>query len=70
MQISTKYSIGDTVWYMDKNNVVSSVVDNLVYERGRKVIGAEYNTFYSLSNNDERNEKVLFQSKEELLKSL
>jgi hypothetical protein len=68
MNIQTKYSIGDTVWFMGKNKIVSGVVAKiqlLIFEGGQKEVywfGAAPVKFIDSS--------LLFPSKEELIKSL
>lgn len=68
MEIKTKFNVGDKVFYMRDNRVQSEEV------RGIQVLihRSEVNIIVYVSSGDKRGytEDVLFESKEELLKSL
>lgn len=68
MEIKTKFNVGDKVFYMRDNRVQSGEV------RGMQVLihRSEVNIIVYVSFGDRRGytEDVLFESKEELLKSL
>ena len=68
MEIKTKFNVGDKVFYMRDNRVQSGEV------RAMQVLihGSEANIIVHVSFGDRRGytEGVLFESKEELLKSL
>lgn len=65
MTISTKYDIGDTVWFMHDNRCVLKKVENINIDVCHMYIQ------YMFDENDIwLSEKHLFSTKEELLKSL
>lgn len=65
MTISTKYNIGDTVWFMHDNKCVSKKVENIKIDVDNMYIQ------YMFDGNDIwLSEKHLYSTKEELLKSL
>ena len=72
MKIETKYDIGKEVWLMNNNQVYQGVIANI-----RVSVCNEVNTTYTVRVKNmsgswtiDRNEGKLFESKEELLKSL
>lgn len=67
MKIETKYGIGDEVWFYRKSprQVVMSYIDHIVVEANDKD-----GIWYCLTNYESHGEDELFQTKEELLKSL
>lgn len=65
MTISTKYDIGDMVWFMYNNICVLKKVENINIDVYHKYVQ------YMFDENSIRlSEKHLFSTKEELLKSL
>jgi hypothetical protein len=69
MKIETKYSVGDTVWYMRDNKVRCDTIVNVCVDINSKT---QDNT-YTLKINQsylQFAETYLFTSKEELLSSL
>lgn len=65
MTISTKYDIGDTVWFMHDNRCVLKKVENIKID-----VDNMYIQYVFDGNNIWISEKHLFSTKEELLKSL
>lgn len=65
MTISTKYDIGDMVWFMHDNKCVSKKVENIKIDVDNMYIQYIFN-----GNNIWLYEKYLYSTKEELLKSL
>ena len=65
MTISTKYNIGDTVWFMHDNKCVSKKVENINIDVYHKYVQYMFD-----ENSIWLSEKHLFSTKEELLKSL
>ena len=65
MTISTKYDIGDTVWFMHDNKCVSKKVENIKIDVDNMYIQYIFNGYGICLS-----EKHLFSTKEELLKSL
>lgn len=65
MTISTKYNIGDTVWFMHDNKCVSKKVENIKIDVDNMYIQYIFNGYGIWLS-----EKHLFSTKEELLKSL
>lgn len=63
MTISTKYNIGDTVWFMHDNKCVSKKVENINIDVYHKYVQYMFDEIWL-------SEKHLFSTKEELLKSL
>lgn len=67
MKIDTKYSLNDTVYYMEGNGVRRSYVAVI----SAKVTSRGTETHYGLANSQNNYEEdFLFKTKEELLKSL
>lgn len=66
MEIQTTYSIGDTIFYMQDNKVRHSVIDLIDIHIANDDISIKYcrRGYFT------RDEKDLYTSKEELLKSL
>ena len=76
MDIKTKYDIGQSVFYMDNNQVKESVINN-IFAEVRYRIGYKRNfiidmsvSYYLVNSNRLYKERELFLTKEELLKSL
>lgn len=65
MTISTKYDIGDMVWFMYDNICVLKKVENINIDVYHKYVQYMFD-----ENNIWLSEKHLFSTKEELLKSL
>jgi len=67
MVVTTKYNIGDTVWFIsnDKVSTLDITGFNITVDSGKTVI--KYNLHYDV---EELEEELLFPTKEELLKSL
>lgn len=65
MTISTKYDIGDTVWFMHDNKCVSNKVENIRIDVDNMYIQYIFNR-----GNIWLSETFLYSTKEELLKSL
>lgn len=65
MTISTKYDIGDMVWFMYNNICVLKKVENINIDVYRKYVQYMFD-----ENSIWLSEKHLFSTKEELLKSL
>lgn len=65
MTISTKYDIGDMVWFMYDNICVLKKVENILID-----VDNMYIQYVFDGNNIWLSEKHLFSTKEELLKSL
>lgn len=79
MEIKTKYSIGDTVWYIEDNRVHKgkiSKINNTITSVMTSKLGWYQKTTYNLFNyfsfkpKKEYYENELFPSKEELFESL
>ncbi len=81
MDIKTKFSVGDTVYYMKENRVKSDVVSTIRvkvkgYKRGDYKGGAQVDISYGFwlgnlaPDSADFCESILFGSKEELLESL
>ena len=69
MEVETRYTIGDFIWMVYNNKVCEFVIDGVFVDAGRdKNISIKY----SLCNhsNERYDENQLYDSKEELLKSL
>ena len=76
MEIKTKYDIGQSVFYMNNNQVNESVI-NQIFVEVRHRIGYKRNfiidmsvSYYLVNSNRLYKERELFLTKEELLKSL
>lgn len=65
MTISTKYDIGDMVWFMYDNICVLKIVENINIDVYHKYVQYMFD-----ENSIWLSEKHLFSTKEELLKSL
>lgn len=76
MKIETKYDIGQEVWYMENNKAYSRIVTAIRVTSYGKINIIEYGYQNHPECGDERthyleyNERHLYPSKEELLKSL
>ena len=76
MDIKTKYDIGQSVFYMNNNQVNESVINQILVEVRRRIgyksnFIIEESVFYYLVNSNRLyKERELFLTKEELLKSL
>lgn len=79
MKITTKYNVGDTVWYMENDKVHKgkiSKINNTVTSAMTAKLGWYQKTTYNLFNyfsfkpKQEYQEYELFPSKEELFESL
>ena len=69
MTIETKYNIGDKVWYINWNQEI--VNESVTYIRTSSARGFNYiDIEYGFGNADWKKERHLFDTKEELLKSL
>ena len=75
MEIKTKYDIGQSVFYMNNNQVNESVI-NQIFVEVRHRIGYKRNfiidmsvSYYLVNSNRLYKERELFLTKEELLKS-
>ena len=76
MDIKTKYDLGQSVFYMNNNQVNESVI-NQIFVEVRHRIGYKRNfiidmsvSYYLVNSNRLYEERELFLTKEELLKSL
>ena len=76
MDIKTKYDLGQSVFYMNNNQVNESVI-NQIFVEVRHRIGYKRNfiidisvSYYLVNSNRLYKERELFLTKEELLKSL
>ena len=76
MDIKTKYDLGQSVFYMNNNQVNESVINQILVEVRRR-IGYKSNfiiemsvSYYLVNSNRLYEERELFLTKEELLKSL
>ena len=76
MDIKTKYDLRQSVFYMDNNQVKESVI-NQIFVEVRHRIGYKRNfiidmsvSYYIVNSNRLYEERELFLTKEELLKSL
>lgn len=72
MKIETKYDIGQEVWVMDNNQVYQGVITNITVSVCNKAKTTYTVRVKNMSGSwtIDRNEEQLFESKEELLKSL
>ena len=79
MEVKTKYSIGDTVWYMKDNRIHKgkiSKINNTITSTVTSNLGWYQKTTYHLFNyfsfkpKQEYQEHELYPTKEELIKSL
>ena len=76
MDIKTKYDIGQSVFYMDNNQVKESIINQILaevrYRIGykRKSIIEVSVSYYLVDSNRLNEERYIFPTKEELLKSL
>ena len=76
MDIKTKYDIGQSVFYMDNNQVKESIINQILaevrYRIGykRKSIIEVSVSYYLVDSNRLYEERYIFPTKEELLKSL
>ena len=76
MDIKTKYDLGQSVFYMDNNQVKESVINQIFVEVRHRIgyknkvrIGVSV-SYYLVDSNLLYKEEKLFLTKEELLKSL
>ena len=79
MEVKTKYSIGDIVWYMEDNRIHKgkvSKINNIITSAVTAKLGWYQKTTYNLFNyfsfkpKHEYQEYELYPTKEELIKSL
>ena len=76
MDNKTKYDIGQSVFYMDNNQVKESIINQILaevrYRIGykRKSIIEVSVSYYLVDSNRLNEERYIFPTKEELLKSL
>lgn len=76
MTIETKFEIGDTLFLLQNNSIINGVVIGFVSRSGRYARDDFYNvgTFYALQCNgfdlQDKPERILFKTKQELLDSL
>lgn len=68
MDIKTKYSIDQKVWLMEDNKVVSVIIHSVNVKRHRS--GHQHELYELNDRGGSVDACVLFESKEELLKSL
>ena len=69
MTVETKFNIRDTVWYIYNNKICSSMISSIrvgIKEYGTSVIYC----VPTLNGSIDLEEKLIFSSKEELIKSL
>lgn len=76
MDIKTKYDLGQSVFYMDNNQVNESLINQILVEvrhrityKGKVIIEVSI-SYYLVNSNRLYKERDLFLMKEELLKSL
>ena len=83
MEIKTKFNLGDTVYYIEKNKIhqgkvvridTTSVLNHYTYNGGSLEIGESYIETYKVSNSEKRKQSferyLLFATQEELLEDL
>ena len=74
MDITTKADIGDTLYFLSQNKVVTSTIQyiNIDIEEGSTQFGAKLSTniWYVVSTGQNFHESVIFLTKQELLDSL
>ena len=74
MDIKTKYSIGESVWFIEKRKVqngrIINVDANIGYRQGTKVSTVVDYTIDYILDSARVNEADIYSTKEELIKSL
>ena len=73
MEITTKYNLGDKVWFMDKNKVKSDNIRSFRIEVSKEPLSSNNFIYYVddiYGNYGRYNEHELFASKQQLLESL
>lgn len=76
----TKYDVGDELYCMSGREVSKSTVEEIIIKKGRDYISPNFESWghyeyyskihYNMSNGERYSESELFETKEELLKSL
>ena len=70
-EVQTRYYIGDRVWLISKNKAVEKIITQFDITVSGTYDHPEIKVTYQMNNeSDDIDEKKLFTSKEELLKSL
>jgi hypothetical protein len=67
LKVSTKFDIGDKVWYISDNKVNENDITGVSISVDNNEL---VNVDYTLHFNDKVSENLLFSTKEELIKSL
>lgn len=72
MVIKTRYSIGDIVWFLRSNKVLSAPIGRIEYSTDGKFYSLSYQLkgYMETLHPDSFQEHQLFQTKEELINSL